>query len=382
MTAARYFLFFLIILFLCYSFFAPYFTWRFFKKNRNAKENFGVALPPVTVIKPVAGVEEETLPNLMSFCRQDYPEYEVLFVLSEREERIVSFVEEMKTCYPEREIRWVIAEDNKGPNYKVGNLLCAVREAKHETLAISDGDMRVDSDYLKQVAPLSLEEGVGLVTCLYRGTTLHNIFSGLQALSLQTDFIPNVVFDHWLEGISYGFGSTLIISKEVLAASGGLEPVQKYLADDYQVGNRVCQSGYKVRLSPYLVDHLFSTKDLRDHFLHRLRWAITQRVCRPMGYFASLLTQGVFLALLFLLLERLSAAALALFFFVCGVRLFGFLFLNRRVIHNGELNRFLWLIPVNDVFNSFIWFLSFFVDKVHWKDRRFLVTRDGKMVEC
>jgi ceramide glucosyltransferase len=288
----------------------------------------------------------------------------------------------MKKLFPDREIRWVIANENKGPNYKVGNLLCAVKEAKHETLAISDGDMRVGGDYLKQVIPLSLESNVGLVTCLYRGTRIHNAFSGLQSLSVQTDFIPNVVLDDGLEGISYGFGSTLITRKEVLAKSGGLEAIREFLADDYQMGNRACRNGYRVRLSPYLVDHIFFTKNLRDHFLHRLRWAITQRVCRPAGYFASILTQGVFLALLFLILEQFSIAALALFLFVCGVRFLSFLFLNRRVIHNDELNRYFWLIPINDLFNTLVWFLSLFVYKVHWKDRWFRVYRDGKMVEC
>jgi len=374
-------LLFLIGLSLGYIFCSTFCTWIFFKKNRQGRKDSATALPPVSVIKPISGLEEGTLANLMSFCDQDYPDYEVIFSLSEEEEFMISLLEDLKKSLPKRNIRWIISNQNKGPNYKVGNLIGAVREANYEILAVSDGDMRVDRNYLKQVVRLLLQEKVGLVTCLYRGTHIQNIFSGLLSLTVQTDFIPNVLLDHRLEGISYAFGATILTTKEVLKSFGGLETLEEYLADDYEIGNQVHKKGYRICLSPHLVDHIFSTKNFKEYFLHHLRWAITQRVCRPVGYFASIITHSVFLAAVFLVLEGFSLAAVTLFFFICGLRLLTFIYFNKTVFGNGEVTPYLWLIPFNDLLNTVLWFASLLTNTVHWRGRRFRVLRGGKIIE-
>ena len=365
----------------CYSLGAAYCAWTFFKRNQQGKGDSDTPLPPVSIVKPVVKVEEGTLENFMSFCDQDYPDYEVIFSLSQEEELMISLFEDLKKFFPNREIRWVTANQNKGPNYKVGNLIAAVREAKFEILAISDGDMRVDRNYLKQIIGLFLQEKAGLVTCLYRGTRIRSIFSALQSLTIQTDFIPNVLFDHRFEGISYAFGATILTSKEVLASFGGLEILQEYLADDYHAGNQVHKKGYGVCLSPYLVDHIFCTKNFREYFLHNLRWAITQRVCRPIGYFASIITHSVSLATVFLILEGFSSGAVALFCSICGFRLLSFIYFNKSLFRNREVTPYFWLIPFNDFLNSVFWFASLFVNTVHWRERRFRVFRGGKIVK-
>jgi ceramide glucosyltransferase len=374
-------LLFLISLSLGYIFYATFCTWIFFKRNRQGRKDSGKPLPPVSVIKPVLGLEDGTLENFTSFCDQDYPDYEVIFSLSQEEELMICLLENLKKFFPKRNIRWIISNQNRGPNYKVGNLIGAVQEAKYEILAVSDGDMRVDRTYLRQVVGLLLQERVGLVTCLYRGTHIQNIFSGLLSLTVQTDFIPNVLLDHRLEGISYAFGATILTTKEVLASFGGLGTLQEYLSDDYQIGNQVHKKGYRICLSPQLVDHIFFTKNAKEYCLHHLRWAITQRVCRPIGYLASIITRGVFLALLFLILKGFSAAAVALFLFMCGFRVLSVIFINKAAIHNDEVTRYFWLIPINDLFNSIIWFLSLFINTVHWKNRQFRVLKRGRIVE-
>ena len=373
--------FFLVLLSLCYTFYAAYCTWVFFKKNRPTKTDPEKAFPPVSIIKPVAEVEEGTLENFLSFCDQDYPDYEIIFSLSQKDERVILLLENLTKRFPEREIQWVIADHNGGPNYKVGKLVRALQEAKNEILVISDGDMRVKPNYLRQIVPLWLQEKVGLVTCLYRGTYVQNIFSALQSLSVQTDFIPNVLLDHQLEGISYAFGATILTSKEILTSLGGLETLREYLADDYQIGNRIHQKGYVINLSPYLVDHIGYTKNLREHLLHHLRWAITLRICRPVGYFASIITHSVSLGAVFLILEGFSSTATVLFLFILGVRLLSFSYLNKRMIRNPELTRYFWLIPFNDLLNTILWFLSLLTNTVYWRGRRFRVLRGGRIVE-
>ncbi len=381
MKIASFLLLSLISLSVVYTLCATYCTWIFFKKNRKGPRPPEKMLPPVSILKPLSGLEAGMLENVMSFCDQDYPCYEVIFSLSEGDESLIPHLDDLKRRFPHREIRWTIVHGNTGPNYKVGNLVGAVREAKYDLLAISDGDMRVGPDYLKQTVPLLTQDNVGLVTCLYRGRQLRGIFSGLQSLSIQTDFIPNVLLDHRLEGISYAFGATILTSKPMLKKVGGLEALQEYLADDYQIGNRVHGKGYEIRLSPHLVDHMFCTKNWREHFLHHLRWAITQRICRPLGYVASIITHGVFLALLFLILERFSFIAAALFVFICSTRVFSFLFLNKTAIHDEEVARYFWLVPLNSLLNTGIWFLSLFVNTVHWRNRQFRVLKGGRIAE-
>ncbi len=381
MKTASFLLLFLISLSVLYTFYAGYCTWAFFRKKGEDQGYPEKMYPPVSVIKPLSGLEAGMLKSVMSFCDQDYPSYEVVFALSEEDEPVTSLLEGLRRRFPQKEIRWVIIHGNSGPNYKVGNLIGAVREAKYEVLAISDGDMRVGPDYLKQTVPLLSQGNIGLVTCLYRGRRVRSIFSGLQSLSIQTDFIPNVLLDHRLEGISYAFGATILTSKGILESAGGLEALQEYLADDYQMGNRVYRKGYEIRLSPHLVDHMFCKKNFKDHFHHHLRWAITQRICRPLGYVASIVTHGVSLALLFLILGRFSFFAVALFLFVCGTRVLSFLFLNKTTIHDDEVTRYFWLVPFNSLLNTVIWFLSLFINTVHWKNRQFRILKGGKMVE-
>jgi ceramide glucosyltransferase len=305
-------------------------------------------------------MEEFYLEGFMSFLEQEYPEYELLFALSENGASIISGLEDLKKRFPDKTIRWVIIKQSKGPNYKVEKLIASINEAKYDTLVISDSDMRAGPDYLQKVIDGFSHEEAGLVTCLYRNVRLHNIYLVLQALYIQTDFIPKVLLDHKLRGISYAFGSTICTTKEIIANIGGLEDLRQYLADDYQ---------------------LLEMKTFREYVQHHLRWAITQRICRPLGYFASLITQSVTLAMLFLFLEGFTCFATGLFLSVCAMRFISSAFINRTVIGNGEVNRFLWLIPLKDLWNSVIWVISLFANTVRWKNRRFRVRKGGKMVE-
>ncbi len=362
-----------------YYLFAFYCTRVFFKRGQLA--NPVTESPPVSIIKPLAEGDERYLEGLGSFISQDYPLYEVVFVLSENATSLIAHLEGLKERFPKTEIRWLVVKENKGPNYKVGNIIRAIEAARYDVLVISDSDMRVDPAYLRQVVAPLLRERVGLVTCLYRGVQLHNLYGVLQSLFIQTDFIPNVILGYKLEGISYAFGATICTSKAIVSSIGGFQVLQEYLADDYQIGNRIHKAGYEICISPYIVDDMSGMATFGEYFRHHLRWAITQRACRPIGYFASIVTQGVLWSSLFLLVEGLSPLAVALFVLVCGVRLTSSAYLNRAVIGNGAVGRYLWVVPFKDLWNSINWLISLFVNTVHWKHRRFRLLRGGKMVE-
>lgn len=363
-----------------YGVYAAYCTWSFFRAE-SKREGQQPAMPPVSVIKPVGRMEEGYEENFASFCLQDYPVFELMFAFPRETEPALSALEELKARFPRVDIRWTVADPGRGPNYKVGNLIPAVEKARYPLLVISDSDMLVDSEYLRRTVTAFLQENVGLVTSLYRNIRVGNIHAALQALTVQTTFIPNVLFSRKVEGISYAFGATLCTSKEILASVGGMEVFLDYLADDFQMGRRIHRKGHEISLSPFLIDQVSRTGSFRQYFLQQLRWAITQRVCRPLGYFGSIITHQVLIALIFFVLERFSGASLALFMSIVGIRIMCAGFLNAGSIHNRELNRYIWLTPFNDLLNSLFWLLSIFCNTVEWKGRRFRLLKGGKMAE-
>jgi ceramide glucosyltransferase len=362
-----------------YGIYAAYCTWSFFRSE--AKRKADPPPVPVSVIKPVAHLEERYRENFASFCRQEYPDFELIFAFPANNDPLVSLLKELRLEFPQTRIDWVIVDPVRGPNHKVGNLIAAVERARHPVLVISDSDMAVGPEYLlRTVTDFSLEK-VGLVTSLYRNVGIENLFAALHALTVQTIFIPNVLFSRKIEGLSYAFGATLCTSKEILSVVGGPEVLLDYLADDYQVGNRIYRKGYKIHLSRTLIDQVSHIKGFKECFLQQLRAGITLKVCRPLGYFGSVITHQVALSLLFLLVEWFSPIGLAVFFSACAIRIISGVLLNRTTIRNRELSRYLWMVPLNDLVYTLIWLLSLFTDKVTWKGRRFRALRGGKMVE-
>lgn len=360
---------------------SSYYTGLFFLRGEPLRERDREQLPPVSVIKPVTSAEAEQVENFISFFEQDYPCFEVVFALSRGDTEVVSVLEDLSARFSRTNIRWVLVDQNRGPNYKVGNLIAAIQAARHETLVMSDSDMRVKPDYLRRVVTALQNEDAEVVTCLYRAIHIDGIPSALHALTVQNDFIPNVILGYWIEGISYAFGATICTRKRVLDGFGGLEPLKDYLADDYQIGHLAHQAGYKVHLLPHLIDHAAPSSKFGAYFFHQLRWAITQRVCRPWGYLASGFTHGVSLATVYLIAQGFSLQAIAVFALTVAARLFCFTLLNRRVVRNREVTHYAWLILAKDWLNSVIWLLSFFIDSVRWKERRFRVVRGGRMYE-
>jgi ceramide glucosyltransferase len=356
-------------------------TRRFFNRKEPSVPPPHADLPPVSIVKPVATLEEGSFENFSSFCEQDYPHYELIFAFPPTNRDMIPLIRALKERYPEREIRWVEVPQEKGPNYKVGNLMGGAEEAGSEILCFSDSDIRVGPRYLEQVMTEFLKEGVGLVTCLYKNVRIKNTFSALRALTIQTDFIPNVLLDRKLEGVSYGFGATLCTSRKILEGFGGLSVLLHYLADDYQMGRQIHRMGYRVGIPPLLLEQVSSEKSFRDFLRHGIRVVVTHKVCRPWGHRLSVVTHGVFLSLVLLFLQKFSLPSVLLMASVCGVRISTHLYLNQVFMGNRELRRYTWLIPLNDLWNAFLWILSLFIHKVRWKGRRFRITEGGVMVE-
>jgi ceramide glucosyltransferase len=250
--------------------------------------------------------------------------------------------------------------------------------AKHPFLVISDSDTRVPPDYLSGVMAPFADPRVGLVTTLYRGTGARNLGARLEALSVNADFLPSVLAAERLEGLSFGLGATIAVRREALESIKGLEPLADFLADDYLLGNRVYRADWDLVLSDVLVDHVIRTATLGEHFAHQLRWARTYRVCRPKGYFFSVLTRGMFFTTALVLSNPFAPLAYQLFIGYLVLRLGVASWVQSRYLGETE-QKYLWLLPIHDLLAVGIWAAAFLGNEVTWRGERYRVDRDGRV---
>jgi len=353
----------------------------FFKReNDNTKEGpVSGNSPPLTVLKPVRGADGDTYENLKSFVLQDYPEYQVIFGIADPADPAVKVVESLIAEYPGLDLKLVIGGGRDCPNRKVGNLTGMYPHAKYGILVISDSDMRVGPGYLMAVAKGFSDQGVGLVTCPYRGAHPEDIGSALEALTIDTDFLPSVAVAERLEGLSFALGATMAVRREAIESIGGLDALGDFLADDYQLGNLVGSAGYKLKLSGYILDSVGRSESVGGFLAHQLRWGRTYRVCRPKGYFLSVLTKGTAFSVFFLAASGFSTAGWGVVAANLAVRFGLALFTEVRYVRGPGVLKFFWLLPVKDLLGFAIWLLSFTGSRVRWQDKCYIVGNDGRM---
>jgi ceramide glucosyltransferase len=337
--------------------------------------------PPVSILKPLRGTDPEMYQSFRSHCLQDYPEYEIIFGVSDPNDPAIQLVEQLKIEFPQRAIRLMVCPENLGANTKVGNLAQMVRQAGHELLIVNDGDIRVESDYLRRVlAPLT-DPKVGLVTCLYRGIGNSTLGSRLEGLGISTDFCAGVLVAQTVEGgIRFGLGSTLAFRRRDLQAIGGFEAIADYLADDYQLGKRIAELGLKVELSDVVVETFLPRYTLRNFVAHQLRWARTVRDSRFWGYLGLGLTFGLPWALLALVLARGAGWAWALLALTTVMRIAVAVIVGKFALGDRQVVRSLVFIPARDLIALLVWFTTFAGRQVVWRGDRFRL-ENGKLAK-
>jgi ceramide glucosyltransferase len=247
-------------------------------------------------------------------------------------------------------------------------------------IVIADSDIRVRSDYLRRLVPHLNDPGVGLVTTLYRAVSTGGLPTVVESLFINTDFSPMVLVARVVEKPTYAFGATMALRRSTLDAIGGFLPLANYLADDYYLGNRVAERGYRLALSDMVVETVLAVGGWRRLFDHQLRWARTYRNCRPGGYFSSILTPGTLWATLNLLYNEFSPLACVVAAVVYGTRMTAASRLANRYLHAPLRWQEVWLVPLKDLFVSAIWALCFLNDRVHWSGHQFRVLKGGQMV--
>jgi len=337
--------------------------------------------PPVTILKPVKGVDAESFENFSSFCEQDYPLYQIVFAVASSEDPVVPVIQRLIGAYPGIDIELVVDGRIHGPNYKVCNLMHAYPQANYDLLIVCDSDISVGPRYLQEVAAPFHDPAVGLVTSLYRSSRVPTVPTALEAMGFTTEMIPNVMAALYLEGLSFALGASMAVRREALEKIGGFSSLVDYLADDYQLGNMVHRSGYRLELSGYFVESVMKCESLRGILSRQLRWARTMRASRPGGYLASGITQPVPAAFLALLVSGFSLYGWMAFSLLGVSRLCCGLVFSRIFVRDNIFPRYLWLLPLRDLLAFFTWALSFLGNRVVWRSHVFRVLPGGTILD-
>ncbi|HQR36074.1 MAG TPA: bacteriohopanetetrol glucosamine biosynthesis glycosyltransferase HpnI [Blastocatellia bacterium] len=346
------------------------------KRQRALGLNF---TPPATIFKPVRGADAEAYENFASFCRQDYPEFQILFGVREANDPAVPIIRQLIADFPACDIELVISANEVGYNAKVSNLHNMAAKAKHDTLLIVDSDIRVEPDYLRRVVAPLQQEKVGMVTCLYRGANAQTGAALLENIGISSTFGPEVCSSRLLEGIAFALGSTIVMRRSILERMGGFPAVADYLADDFVLGNSTAKLGYEVVLSDCVVDHISGPDTMATMLKHQLRWGRSTRISRPWGYRGLILTYGTATSLLALAAWNFACFGWWLLAATMVVRFLPVFVVGVYGLKDQMLARWFWLVPVRDLITFGIWIASFVGDEIHWRGVNFRVLPDGKL---
>jgi ceramide glucosyltransferase len=338
--------------------------------------------PGVTILKPVKGMDAGSYDNFASFCRQRFDgSLQIVFAVASAVDPVIPVIRKLMADFTEQDISLEINSTIHGPNYKVSNLINAFPRAKHDIIIVCDSDIRVSPGYLQSVTSHFVHPRVGLVTSLYRTSNVHNIATAVEATGFTAEMIPNVLVALQLEGLSFALGASMAVRREALASIDGFQALVDYLADDYQLGNKVHHAGWGIVLDRSFVESMMKAESLTAVLSRQLRWARTMRVSRPGGYLASGITlpfPAVFLAALLAPSPQTGLAAIALLY---GLRLTVSTIFSRRFVRDDLLPRWLWLLPLRDMLAFFCWALSFLGNRVEWRGTRFSLKPGGKIEE-
>ena len=335
--------------------------------------------PPISILKPLRGLDNDAVANFVSFFEQDYETFEILFGAEDENEPGLAAARQASREHPNIDVRFVIEAHAAGANPKVRTVGNLARQAKYPLLLVSDSDISVGRDHLRRMVEPLRDPTVGVVTCFYR-TRARGLVGRIDALSLSTEFVPGALVARQLEGMSFAMGAGILIRAETLRDIGGFAALQDCLADDYLMGRLPYEAGHRVELARDVVDHRLGTRSLADLEARQNRWNLGIRTSRPWGYAGLVFTQGTAAALLFLAATGGSALGWAVAAGTMGIRLGVAAFLAMACLKDASILRDLWLVPFRDLMATGLWIRSFFGNTVVWRGRRLRLGAGGRIL--
>jgi ceramide glucosyltransferase len=362
---------------LVYYLLSLYCTIEYFRDLRRLPPRDDSFAPPVSILKPVRGVDPGAYENFASYCRLDYPEYELVFAMADPHDPVIPVIEQLQRDFPDRSIRFVTDVPCVGENNKVNSLCRLVKEARYELLVMTDSDVRVARDYLREVVAPFADRRVGGVTSFYRCAGGGTLAADLDMLGMCMDSVPSALVARRLEGkVQFAFGWTMATTKTRLAEIGGWEAMANHHSDDFELGNRIASKGHRVELMREPVWMVFPQEKFGDLLRHELRWSIGLRNVRPAGYAGMIFTHGLPWAVLAAIVAVASgwigtAAAFVAVYLV--LRLGVAYAAGVWGLQDRNITSKLWLAPVRDAISAVVWFAGFFTDRITWRGLEYRV---------
>jgi ceramide glucosyltransferase len=341
--------------------------WRYLRALKQLPPFDRSFTPPVSILKPVRGVDREAYQNFASMCALDYPEYEIIFAVGEPGDPVIPLIQQLQREFPSTSIRLIVGVEQLGVSPKMNNLCRLVKEAKFDLLVINDSDVRVENDYLRDAVAPFVDPRVGTVTSFFRGLTNGKFAANVDAVGTPTESAASALIAQQLGQVDFALGWTMAITKQRLSEIGGFESMVNHHSDDFTMGNEVARKGYRIALMRKAVWMVFPDESLLDFLKHELRWSIMLKNIRPGGYLGMFLTFGFAWALLVALVvpSWKVAALFALVYLVLRIAVAWLI--GVRIIGDPIVRNNLWLVPVRDALNFFVYLASFFSNTVQWR---------------
>jgi ceramide glucosyltransferase len=356
-----------------------YSVWRFRSVRKPVASSF---TPRVTLLKPVCGLEPRLDENLESFFAQDYPAFEVIFGARNNDDPAIRIVERLRDKYPTIPVKVVFSGEPQHPNAKVCSLEKMIAVAESDYYVISDSDVHVEPNYIREIIAPFADPLVGVVTCMYRGVPTGGFWSRMEALGMSVEMTAGVVSANTLEGMKFALGPTMVARRRALEQMGGIGTLADYCSDDFLLGNLIAEAGWKVILSQHIIDHVVLNRNFKTSILHQVRWMKSTRFSRPKGHLGTALTFAMPFGVLAFL------AGLALGKPLLGVELLAWAFLNRVIlsiaagwfgVRDPNSWKHCWLYPLRDLMGFFFWAASYGNSDILWRGERYRLSFGGKM---
>jgi ceramide glucosyltransferase len=365
------------------SIFAVLCVWAIYRFRTKAAKDSGNPLkswPPVTVLKPVHGLEKNQRKNLRSCCIQDYAEFQVVFSVQTPDDAAIPLLKELQQEFGPDRVTVAIENCRTGTNGKINNMIGGLRHARYDVLVISDSDVLLKPDYLKTIVSPLKDPSVGCVCTLYKAAGAESWFEKMELLTLNADFMANVLFAHVSGASRFCLGASAALHRKTLEQIGGLEVLSDYLVEDYEMGRRIWMLGKRVAVVPYFVDTIVDLKSASQWWDHQVYWDQNTRAARPLAFFATALVRSVPFAVLYAIVRTMDAVGLWTMAGAFMLRILSSAVVLRWGLRDREGLRSLGLLIFRDISSLVTWLLAFTKRTTIWRGTSFVLTRDGRLV--
>jgi ceramide glucosyltransferase len=330
---------------------------------------------PISILKPLAGVDDGLEDNLRSFFEQDYPAFEILFAVRNAADPAVAVVERLRASYGAIPSRLLVTGEPPYPNAKVYSLDRMLAAARYDLLVMADSDIRVTREMLSTLAREFQDPRLGLATCPYRAVPGRSPWNTLEAIGLNTEFLGGVLVARMLDGVKFALGPTIAVRRSTLQRIGGFDAVKDYLAEDFVMGKLAAERGDGVILSSYIIEHRIGAQRFAANLKHRLRWCRSTRRSRPWGYIGQVFTNPLPLAFLLCAMKPEWWPALAA---TAVLRAAAAWATAWYVLKDRLTLQLWWIVPIQDLLSLLVWAAGFFGNTILWRGRKYYLLSDGR----